>query len=172
MSDVPVIVIIAGEKAERTVTAGTRAWELFADDRDVVAARVGGELRDLSYELQPGDEAEGVIIDSADGRNILRHSTAHVLAQAVQQLFPAAKLGIGPPIENGFYYDFDVETPFHPEDLEKIESRMRKIIKENQKFSRRPVTDAEAIDELAQEPYKIELIGLKGSGSAEGAAEG
>ncbi|HEY6934099.1 MAG TPA: threonine--tRNA ligase [Marmoricola sp.] len=172
MSDLAVIVIDAGDKAERTVTAGTRAWELFTDAPEVVAARVGGELRDLSHELQPGDEVEGVAIDSADGRNILRHSTAHVLAQAVQQLFPDAKLGIGPPIENGFYYDFDVETPFHPEDLEKIESRMRKIIKENQKFSRRAVTDAEAIDELAQEPYKIELIGLKGSGSAEGAAEG
>jgi threonyl-tRNA synthetase len=172
VSDLAVIVIDAGDKAERTVTAGTRAWELFTDAPEVVAARVGGELRDLSYELQPGDEVEGVAIDSADGRNILRHSTAHVLAQAVQQLFPDAKLGIGPPIENGFYYDFDVETPFHPEDLEKIESRMRKIIKENQKFSRRAVTDAEAIDELAQEPYKIELIGLKGSGSAEGAAEG
>ena len=84
-----------------------------------------------------GDEVEGVAIDSADGRDILRHSTAHVMAQAVQQLLPDARLGIGPPVENGFYYDFDVETPFVPEDLVKIESAMRKIIKENQRFERR-----------------------------------
>ena len=112
-------------------------------------------------------------IDSADGRDILRHSTAHVMAQAVQQLFPDARLGIGPPIENGFYYDFDVETPFVPEDLVKIESAMRKIIKENQRFERRVTTDADALDELKDEPYKIELIGLKGGAGAddtEGAA--
>ena len=92
------------------------------------------------------------------------------MAQAVQELFPDAKLGIGPPIENGFYYDFDVETPFVPEDLEKIETRMRKIIKEGQRFSRRPVSDDDARAELADEPYKLELIGLKGS--AADAAEG
>jgi threonyl-tRNA synthetase len=137
-----------------------------------VAARVAGELRDLAHELEDGDDVEGVAIDSPDGRDILRHSTAHVLAQAVQDLFPDARLGIGPPIENGFYYDFDVEVPFHPEDLEKIESRMRKIIKENQRFSRRPVSDAEAIDELQHEPYKIELIGLKGGSGVAEAAEG
>ena len=110
----------------------------------MVAARVGGALRDLAHELADGDEVEPVAIDSADGRDILRHSTAHVLAQAVQDLFPDARLGIGPPIENGFYYDFDVETPFVPEDLEKIETRMRKIIKENQRFERRPVSDDDA----------------------------
>nr|WP_268793379.1 threonine--tRNA ligase [Nocardioides sp. Soil796] len=154
------------------MTTGTRAWELFKDDPTVIAARVGDALKDLAYELGDGDVVEGVVIESADGRDILRHSTAHVLAQAVQDLFPDAKLGIGPPIENGFYYDFDVETPFHPEDLVKIESRMRKIIKEGQKFSRRPIPDAEAINELQDEPYKIELIGLKGGGKAEDAAEG
>src|SRR3712207_5656560 len=103
---------------------------------------------------------------------LFRSSTAHVLAQAVQDLYPQARLGIGPPIENGFYYDFGVAEPFKPEDLEKLETRMRKIIKENQRFSRRAVTDDEARDELAEEPYKLELIGLKGaSGSqdAEGA---
>ncbi|HEU5456431.1 MAG TPA: threonine--tRNA ligase, partial [Nocardioides sp.] len=131
-----------------------------------------GELRDLAHELADGDDVEGVAIDSPDGRDILRHSTAHVLAQAVQDLYPDAKLGIGPPIENGFYYDFDVEVPFHPEDLDKIETRMRKIVKENQRFSRRPVSDAEAIDELQHEPYKIELIGLKGAGNVAEAAEG
>ena len=173
MSDIRVTVVAAEAKAERTVTTGTRAWELFADTPEVIAARVDGDLRDLAHELTEGSLVEGVAIDSADGRDILRHSTAHVLAQAVQDLFPDAKLGIGPPIENGFYYDFDVETPFVPEDLVKIETRMRKIIKEGQKFSRRPVSDAEALDELADEPYKIELIGLKGgSGDVSDAAEG
>ncbi|MFL6061845.1 MAG: threonine--tRNA ligase, partial [Marmoricola sp.] len=137
----------------------TKAWELFKDEPSVIAARVDGVLRDLSYEVADGEDVEGVLIDSADGRDILRHSTAHVLAQAVQDLFPDAKLGIGPPIENGFYYDFDVETPFVPEDLEKLETRMRKIIKDNQRFSRRVTTDEDALVELADEPYKVELIG-------------
>ncbi|MCD4535079.1 threonine--tRNA ligase [Nocardioides sp. cx-169] len=162
----------AGEREERTTTTGTKAWELFAEDAEVIAARVGEDLKDLSYELQDGDQVAGVAIDSQDGLDILRHSAAHVMAQAVQELFPDAKLGIGPPIENGFYYDFDVETPFVPEDLEKIETRMRKIIKEGQRFSRRVTTDADAINELQDEPYKIELIGLKGSGNSEDAAEG
>ncbi|MEZ5095029.1 MAG: threonine--tRNA ligase [Nocardioides sp.] len=157
---------------ERTVTTGTKAWELFADEPDVVAARVDGELRDLAHELADGAQVAAVALDSDDGRNILRHSTAHVLAQAVQQLFPEAKLGIGPPIQDGFYYDFDVETPFVPEDLERLETAMRKIIKEGQRFARRPVSDHDAIDELADEPYKLELIGLKGSGHAADAAEG
>jgi threonyl-tRNA synthetase len=160
--DIKVTVVDSGARAERTVASGTRAWELFTDTPRVIAARVAGELRDLSHELGDGDEVEGVAVDEPDGRDILRHSTAHVLAQAVQELFPDAKLGIGPPIENGFYYDFDVERPFTPEDLEKIESRMRKIVKEGQKFSRRPVSDGEALQELADEPYKVELIGLKG----------
>ncbi len=104
---------------------------------------------------------------SKDGHDILRHSTAHVMAQAVQQPVPEAKLGIGPPVTDGFYYDFDVETPFVPEDLAKIETAMRKIIKEGQRFERRVTTDADAIDELQDEPYKIELIGLKGGAGAD-----
>jgi threonyl-tRNA synthetase len=175
VSEIKVTVVDAREKSERAVTPGTRAWELFADSPSVIAARVGGELKDLAYELRAGDEVEGVAIDEPDGRAILRHSTAHVMAQAVQELFPEAKLGIGPPIENGFYYDFDVATPFTPEDLAQIETRMRKVVKEGQKFSRRPVSDDEAREELADEPYKLELIGLKGGGSesdVEGAAEG
>jgi threonyl-tRNA synthetase len=164
--DLSVVLAHADEREGRTVTTGTKAWELYAEEPDVIAARVGGVLRDLAYVLQDGDEVEPVAIDSLDGRDILRHSTAHVMAQAVQQLWPEAKLGIGPPIENGFYYDFDVETPFVPEDLERIETAMRKIIKEGQRFSRREVSDADAILELKDEPYKIELIGLKG-GSAE-----
>ncbi len=172
MPDINVTVLHAGDRAERSVTTGTKAWELFSEDPQVIAARVDGTLRDLAHELADGDSVEGVAIDSADGHDILRHSTAHVLAQAVQDLFPDAKLGIGPPIRDGFYYDFDVETPFVPEDLEKIETRMRKIVKEGQRFSRRVTTDADAIDELQAEPYKIELIGLKGSGRSDDAAEG
>lgn len=170
MSDIQVTLVRADGKEELTTTAGTKAWELFRDDAEVIAARVGGDLRDLAHELADGDVVEGVAIDSPDGHDILRHSTAHVMAQAVQELFPDARLGIGPPVTDGFYYDFDVETPFVPEDLEKIESRMRKIIKANQRFSRRAVSDDDAREELADEPYKLELIGLKG-GAAD-AAEG
>jgi threonyl-tRNA synthetase len=172
MSDLKIALVHADEREVREVTTGTKAWEPFKDDDSVIAARVNGALKDLSYELQDGDEVEGVAIDSADGHDILRHSTAHVMAQAVQDLYPDAKLGIGPPIRDGFYYDFDVETPFHPEDLEKIETRMRKIIKDGQRFSRRVTTDADALHELKDEPYKVELIGLKGSGKSEDAAEG
>ncbi len=172
MSQINVVLVHAGAREDKTVTTGTRAWELFQDTPEIIAARVGGSLRDLAHELADGDVVEPVAIDSSDGRDILRHSTAHVLAQAVQELFPDAKLGIGPPIENGFYYDFDVEIPFVPEDLEKIETRMRKIVKENQRFSRRAISDDDAREELDDEPYKLELIGLKGSSSeaAEGAS--
>src|SRR5262245_1964008 len=108
------------------------------------------------------DAVQAVAIDSPAGRAILRHSTAHVLAQAVQDLYPEARLGIGPPIENGFYYDFELPRPFHPEDLERIEKRMREIVKAGQRFSRRAVSDEDARAELASEPYKLELIDLKG----------
>ena len=173
MSDIKVALVHAGAREERTVTertvaAGTKAWELYADDPTVIAARVStGSTDDRSSRTSPtcwltATRSQGVAIDSKDGRDILRHSTAHVMAQAVQDLFPDAKLGIGPPIENGFYYDFDVETPFVPEDLEKLETRMRKIIKEGQRFSRRAVSDDDARVELKDEPYKLELIGLKG----------
>ncbi|MFC5730129.1 MULTISPECIES: threonine--tRNA ligase [Nocardioides] len=173
MSDIKVVVLSADARQDTTVTTGTKAWELFKDTPDVIAARVGGELKDLSYELRDGDEVDGVAMSSKDGLDILRHSTAHVLAQAVQQLFPEAKLGIGPPIENGFYYDFDVETPFVPDDLAKLETAMRKIVKENQRFSRRVTTDEDALEELADEPYKVELIGLKsGSADTDAIAEG
>ncbi len=130
----------------------SKAWEQFADNPDVIAARINGQLKDLATEITEGDVVEPVEISSPDGRDILRHSAAHVMAQAVQQLFPEAKLGIGPPVENGFYYDFDVETPFVPEDLVKIESAMKKIIKANQKFSRRVTNDDDARVELADEP--------------------
>ena len=167
MSDLRVHVVQSGNRAERTVTTGTTAADLFADERAVIAAKVNGELRDLAYALSDGDEVEPVEIGSAEGLAILRHSTAHVMAQAVQELFLEAKLGIGPPVENGFYYDFDVAQPFHPDDLKRIEKRMQEIIKEGQRFVRRPVSDDDARKELADEPYKLELIGLKGSASAD-----
>ncbi|ETK30432.1 threonine--tRNA ligase [Microbispora sp. ATCC PTA-5024] len=157
--------------AERVVAAGTTAGEaLDADGRSVIAARINGDLRDLAAEVADGDVVEPVAVDSPDGRAILRHSTAHVMAQAVQEIFPEARLGIGPPVENGFYYDFDVREPFTPDDLKRIEKRMREIVKQGQTFRRRPVSDDEAREELAAEPYKLELIGLKG-GAAE-AGEG
>jgi threonyl-tRNA synthetase len=162
---------ITVDGSERQVAAGTTAAEVFEGDRQVVAARVGGELRDLAHVLSDGDVVEPVAIDSADGRSILRHSTAHVMAQAVQALHPDARLGIGPPIENGFYYDFDVDVPFTPDDLAALDKRMQQIVKEGQSFVRRVVTDDEARAELAFEPYKLELIGLKG-GAAAGAADG
>ncbi len=155
-------VSVAG--SERSVPAGTTAADLFANDKRIVVARVGGELRDLAYELREGDELEGVDIASDDGLSVLRHSCAHVMAQAVQQVNPDAKLGIGPPIRDGFYYDFDVAEPFTPEDLKKLEKVMQRIINEGQTFQRRVVTDEEARRELAGEPYKCELIGLKGGG--------
>ena len=158
-------VAVAG--SERSVDAGTTAADLFAAAPDVIAARVGDDLVDLARVLDDGDSVDPVEIGSAYGRSILRHSTAHVLAQAVQSLFPKAKLGIGPPIENGFYYDFDVPEPFHPDDLKRIEKRMQQIVKERQSFSRRVVSDDEARAELVGEPYKLELIGLKGTAAAE-----
>lgn len=167
------ITVRSGDIEEtQTVEAGTRAWQLFADDPSIIAARIGQDLVDLARELGDGETIEPVPMDSPDGLDILRHSTAHVMAQAVQDLFGDAKLGIGPPITDGFYYDFDVEVPFTPEDLEKIEARMKKIIKEGQKFSRREISDADAQTELADEPYKLELIGLKSNAgdAAEGAS--
>jgi len=154
--------------SEHVVEEGTTAGLALAD-RDqgpAIAARVNGELRDLACPLAEGDGVEPVTIDSPDGLNILRHSTAHVMAQAVQDLFPQAKLGIGPPIENGFYYDFDVPEAFTPDDLKKIEQKMRQIVKQGQRFHRRVVSDDEARGELAAEPYKLELIGLKGASGA------
>jgi len=155
--------------SEHVVEAGTTAGQALAGSpdwsQDVIAARVNGELRDLAWPVAAGDVVEPVDIASDDGRYILRHSAAHVMAQAVQELFPQAKLGIGPPVENGFYYDFDVPAPFTPADLKAIEARMRQIVRQGQRFSRRAVSDEQARAELAAEPYKLELIGLKGHGS-------
>ncbi|MET9802085.1 threonine--tRNA ligase [Streptomyces sp. NPDC006368] len=170
MSDVRVIIQRDSEREERVVTTGTTAADLFAGERTVVAARIAGELKDLAYEIKDGETVEPVGISSEDGLNILRHSTAHVMAQAVQELFPEAKLGIGPPVKDGFYYDFDVDEPFTPEDLKRIEKKMQEIQKRGQRFSRRVTSDEAAREELANEPYKLELIGLKGNAAQ--AAEG
>lgn len=154
-----------------TVAVGTTGFELF-NDKKIVAQRVNGELRDLAHLVAAGDIVEGVNIDSADGLSILRHSTAHVLAQAVQKINSDARLGIGPPITDGFYYDFDVAEPFTPELLKTLEKEMERIIRSGQRFVRRVVSDAEAAKELANEPNKLELITLKSSENlAEGAAE-
>ncbi|MBD3941005.1 threonine--tRNA ligase [Microbacterium sp. NEAU-LLC] len=134
-------------------------------DRSVVALRVNGELKDLATVVTETDAVEPVTIDSPDGLAILRHSTAHVMAQAVQRINPQANLGIGPPITDGFYYDFGVEHPFTPEDLKAIDKEMQRIVREGQRFVRRVVTDEEARAELVDEPFKLELIGLKGGGA-------
>lgn len=142
-------------------------------DRSVVALRVNGELKDLATTVTETDAVEPVAIDSPDGLDILRHSTAHVLAQAVQRINPQANLGIGPPIADGFYYDFGVEHPFTPEDVKAIDKEMQRIVREGQRFVRRVVTDEEARAELAAEPFKLELIDLAGGpGSGANAAEG
>ncbi len=159
MSDSPA----GNESVLESITAAetTTGFELFADRR-VVAVRVAGELRDLAATVTAGEFAEPVLISSADGLGILRHSAAHVAAQALQSINPAAKLGIGPPITDGFYYDFDVENPLTPDDLTAIDKAMGRIIKAGQRFVRRVVTEDEARTELADEPYKLELIGLAG----------
>jgi threonyl-tRNA synthetase len=155
----------AGSDEAIEVTGTTTGFELFPD-RTVVALRVNGELKDLATEVGPGDTVSPVAVSSQDGLDILRHSTAHVLAQAVQSINPEAKLGIGPPVTDGFYYDFDVATPFALDDLKAIEKAMDRIIRQGQRFVRRVVSEDEARRELAAEPYKLELIGLKG-GSAD-----
>jgi threonyl-tRNA synthetase len=169
-----ITVSVAG--SERSVPAGTTAGHLLIDIEGgpakgadaVVVARIGGELRDLAHELSEGDDVEAVPMSSPDGLAVLRHSTAHVLAQAVQRADGDAHLGIGPPVRDGFYYDFDVKTPFTPDDVKALEKSMQRIINEGQTFVRRVVTDEQAQAELSGEPYKLELIGLKG-GAAEAA---
>ena len=154
-----------------SVEADQRPTHIFADNKEIVVCKINGVLKDLWTDLSEGDVVEGVSISSADGLAVLRHSTAHVMAQAVQEVYANTRLGIGPPIKDGFYYDFDPENTFNPDDLTKIESAMRKIIKEGQRFRRRVTTEAEALKELAHEPYKCELIGIKGPAGEEASVE-
>ena len=154
-----------------SVEADQRPTHIFADNKEIVVCKINGVLKDLWTDLSEGDVVEGVLISSADGLAVLRHSTAHVMAQAVQEVYANTRLGIGPPIKDGFYYDFDPENTFNPDDLTKIESAMRKIIKEGQRFRRRVTTEAEALKELVHEPYKRELIGIKGPAGEEASVE-
>ena len=162
---------ITVDGAKTSVDLDARPTQIFADHKEIIVCKVNGVLKDLWTELSEGDVVEGVSISSPDGLAVLRHSTAHVMAQAVQQVFAQTRLGIGPPITDGFYYDFDPERPFNPEDLEKIESAMRKIVKDGQRFRRRVTTEADALKELAHEPYKCELIGLKAGAGDEASVE-
>ena len=155
----------------RSVDSDVRPTNLFAENKDIVVARINGVLKDLWSDLSAGDIVEGVSISSPDGLAVLRHSTAHVMAQAVQEIYADTKLGIGPPIVDGFYYDFDPVNTFNPDDLVKIESAMRKIIKDGQRFRRRVTTESDALKELAHEPYKCELIGIKGPAGEEASVE-
>ncbi len=151
-----------------SLESATTGTQLFSDDRGVVALRVNGDLRDLAYSLSDGDTVESVRLSDPDGLSILRHSAAHVLAQAVQSVNPEAKLGIGPPITDGFYYDFDVAEPFTPDDLKTLRAAMQKIVNQGQRFVRRVVTEAEARELASGEPYKQELIGIKGHPGEDG----
>ena len=162
-------IIINGQNT--SISDDQRPTHIFAEQKDVVVCRINGELRDLWTDLQAGDIVEAIAISSPEGLKVLRHSTAHVLAQAVQQVFPDTRLGIGPPITDGFYYDFDPARPFTPEDLVVLETAMRKIVKEGQRFRRRVVTEVQALGELAREPYKCELVGLKSPATDESSVE-
>jgi len=162
-------ITVDGEELQ--VEADQRPTHIFAENKEIVVCTVNGVLKDLWTDLVDGDVVESVLISSPTGLEVLRHSTAHVMAQAVQEVYANTRLGIGPPIKDGFYYDFDPENTFNPDDLAKIESAMRKIIKEGQRFKRRVTTEANALKELAHEPYKCELIGIKGSAGEEAAVE-
>ena len=161
---------VSCDGSSHDVEPGATGFDLFAS-KTVVAMRVNGELKDLAHPVASGDTILSVEMSSPDGLSILRHSTAHVLAQAVQSINPEAKLGIGPPIKDGFYYDFDVAEAFTPEDLKALEKTMERIIRSGQRFVRRVTNEADAAKELAAEPYKLELISLKGSDLGEGSAE-
>ncbi|WP_297588311.1 threonine--tRNA ligase [uncultured Mobiluncus sp.] len=159
MSEINVTIDGKATQIQSTITGE----DLYRDRKEVIAYFINGQARDLYRELHDGDTVEAITIDSEMGLNILRHSCTHVMAQAVKQVRPNVKYGIGPFIENGFYYDFGVDEPFTPEDLKAIEKYMAQICKEDQKFVRRVVTEEEGRQELADQPYKLELIGLKGA---------
>ena len=162
---------ITVDGAKLQVEPDQRPTHIFAENKEIVVCTVNGVLKDLWTDLVEGDVVESVLISSPTGLEVLRHSTAHVMAQAVQEVYANTRLGIGPPIKDGFYYDFDPENTFNPDDLTKIESAMRKIIKEGQRFKRRVTTEADALKELAHEPYKCELIGIKGPAGEEASVE-
>ena len=166
------LINIIVDGVQQSIEPGSDGFKLFTD-KSVIAQRVNGEARDLAYQPATGDNIQPITISSDDGLAILRHSTAHVLAQAVQTLRPEAKLGIGPAIRDGFYYDFDVDVPFTPEELKALEKQMERIVRSGQRFVRRVTNDKDALSELSHEPYKVELISLKSNADAlgDGAAE-
>ena len=153
------------------VEAGTTGANIYADRKEVVAVKVDGQPWDLERELPAGTAVEPIAIDSEDGLNILRHSATHVMAQAVQELFPQVNLGIGPFITDGFYYDFGNIDSVTPELMREIEKRMKRIVKEGQRFVRRDISEADAAKELADQPYKLELIQTKGKGAEAASVE-
>ena len=161
---------IAGENQE--VAATCTGLDLWGKDRTIVAMNVNGQPWDLARTLPEDAQVEPITADSEAGLEIIRHSATHVLAQAVQQIYPDANLGVGPYITDGFYYDFGNIDPVTPELLKDLEKRMKKIVKSGQRFVRREVSDDEARQELADQPYKLELIESKGHGpdQAEGAS--
>ena len=165
------LISITVDGAALSIDSEQRPTHIFAENKEIVVCTINGELKDLWTDLHDGDVVIGVSISSPQGLAVLRHSTAHVMAQAVQSVFADTKLGIGPPITDGFYYDFDPQKPFNPDDLEKIESVMRKIVKEGQRFKRRVTTEKDALIELKAEPYKSELIGLKSGAGDEASVE-
>lgn len=159
------ITIRLPDGSERSVPAGTTAAELAASigprlAKAAVIAVINGEERDLATPLADGDVVEIVTADSERGLYTIRHSTAHVLAQAVLDLFPGATFAIGPPVEDGFYYDFELPggAAFVEEDLEKIEARMREIIAEGQPFVRDELPAERAREVFAGHRYKLEII--------------
>ena len=156
MAQATISITVNGEAKE--VEATTTGVELFAEDKNIIAVKINGENRDLYTPLNDGDTVDPIALDSEDGLAIMRHSATHVMAQAVQEVYPNAKLGVGPVIKDGFYYDFQVDQPFTPNDLKDIEKRMQRIIKSSQSFRRRSVTEEEALKEEADQPFKIELI--------------
>ena len=159
---------LAGET--QSIEAGTTGTTLFAQQRDVIAMKIDGEPWDLEREIPAGVDVEPITIDSPEGLDILRHSATHVMAQAVQDLYPDVNLGIGPFITDGFYYDFGNIDTVTPELLKEIEKRMKRIVKEGQRFVRRDISEEEALVELAEQPYKLELVTTKGKGAEESAS--
>ncbi|MGL5405288.1 MAG: threonine--tRNA ligase [Propionibacteriaceae bacterium] len=152
---------------QKVVESTTTGLDLFGEDRAIVAMKINGETRDLQCTLSDGDTVEPILVTSDEGLSILRHSCGHVAAQAIQSYIPEAKLGIGPPITDGFYYDFQLPRALTPDDLKELEKLMSRIVKEKQRFVRRVVTDEQARVELANEPFKLELITDKGGANAD-----
>ncbi|WP_017178712.1 threonine--tRNA ligase [Actinomyces timonensis] len=172
-SQIPQTIDVTIDGATRAIEAGTTGTELFAEEarRGVVAMRVDGEPWDLAREIPAGAAVEPITLDSEDGLAILRHSATHVMAQAVQEIFPDVNLGIGPFITDGFYYDFGGIDAVTPELMRDIEKRMKRIVKEGQRFVRRDISEEQGRVELADQPYKLELITTKGAGAESASVE-